>query len=96
MSEWDDVTLSEPDDDAAESPRRRVIELDLGFKELAGEVPSQLAELTDLESLYLRNNEFTGPVPSWIGGLANLEVLDLRRNEFTGSVPSWIGSLVTL
>ena len=66
MSEWDGVTLSEPDDDAAESPPRWVIELDLGFKELTGEVPSQLAELTNLESLSLRNNEFTGPVPSWI------------------------------
>ena len=73
MSEWDGVTLSGPDDDAAESPPRRLIELDLGFKELTGEAPSQLAELTNLESLSLRNNEFTGQVPSWIAGLANLE-----------------------
>ena len=74
----------------------RVTELNLTFNQLKGEMPPELANLTNLKVLALGGNELTGPIPTWLGGLTNLEELRLWENELTGTIPAELGSLVNL
>jgi hypothetical protein len=63
---------------------------------LSGSIPSEIGNLTNLESLYLNNNQLTGLIPSEIGNLTNLTSLNLSNNQLTGSIPSEIGNLTNL
>ena len=74
----------------------RVTELNLTSNQLKGEIPPELANLTNLRLLALGGNELTGPIPTWLGGLTNLEELYLWENELTGTIPAELGSLVNL
>ena len=74
----------------------RVTELNLISNQLKGEIPPELANLTNLRLLALGGNELTGPIPTWLGGLTNLEELYLWENELTGTIPAELGSLVNL
>ena len=74
----------------------RVTELNLTSNQLKGEIPPELANLTNLKVLALGGNELTGPIPTWLGGLTNLEELRLWENELTGTIPAELGSLVNL
>ena len=74
----------------------RVTELNLTSNQLKGEIPPELANLTNLGLLALGGNELTGPIPTWLGGLTNLEELYLWENELTGTIPAELGSLVNL
>ena len=47
--------------------------------DLAGNIPSQLGELTGLTILYLSNNFLTGSIPSEIGELTGLSQLLLGK-----------------
>ena len=75
--------------------RGRVMELELGNNGLTGSIPPELADLADLERLFLHGNGLTG-LPRELGRLVNLTDLDLRWNNLTGPVPTWLGSLVNL
>ena len=74
----------------------RVTELNLTSNQLKGEIPPELANLTNLEVLALGGNELTGPIPTWLGGLTNLEELHLWENELTGTIPAELSSLTKL
>ena len=74
----------------------RVTELNLTSNQLKGEIPPELAGLTNLGLLALGGNELTGTIPTWLGSLANLEELYLWGNELTGEIPSELGNLVNL
>ena len=74
----------------------RVTELNLTSNQLKGEIPPELADLTNLKLLALGGNELTGPIPTWLGGLTNLEELHLWENELTGTIPAELGSLSNL
>jgi hypothetical protein len=63
LSEWDGVKT---DDDG------RVIELDLNYNYLSGEIPAELGSLSNLE----------------LGSLSNLTNLRLLSNDLSGCVPS--------
>ena len=63
---------------------------------IIGEIPPEIGNLTNLESLSLHNNELTGSIPSEIGNLLNLNFLNLRFNQLTGLIPSEIGNLSNL
>ena len=74
----------------------RVTEINLTRNQLKGEIPPELANLTNLKVLALGGNELTGTIPAWLGSLANLEELYLWENELTGEIPSELGSLANL
>ena len=50
-------------------------------------MPSELGSLTELEELYLYNNQLSGRIPPELWRLTNLEVLWLSGNEFSGCIP---------
>ncbi len=71
-----------------------VTELDLHGNNLAGTLPNELGNLTNLVTLYLDQNHLEGTIPATIGNLGdNLEELLLGHNWLTGSIPSQIGNL---
>ena len=73
-----------------------VTELNLTRNQLKGEIPPELANLTNLKVLALGGNELTGTIPTWLGSLATLEELYLWGNELTGEIPSELGNLTNL
>ena len=74
----------------------RVVKLDLSQKELEGELPPELGNLTSLQSLDLSLNSLRGELPPELGNLTNLQSLDLSRNELCGGIPAELGNLTSL
>ena len=74
----------------------RITELNLTRNQLKGELPPELANLTNLEVLALGGNQLPGTVPAWLGSLANLQELYLWGNELTGEIPTELGNLTNL
>ncbi len=74
----------------------------LNLKELSltaaieGELPVELSNLSQLESLNLFGNQFTGSIPGELGALTNLTSLTLHFNEFSGEIPTELGNLTNL
>ncbi|MDE0355939.1 MAG: Ig-like domain-containing protein, partial [Deltaproteobacteria bacterium] len=65
----------------------RVVGLDLRDNRLAGEIPPELGDLSNLENLNLRRNSLTGEIPRGLGDLADLEELYLDDNDLSGEIP---------
>ena len=74
----------------------RITELNLTRNQLRGELPPEMASLTNLEVLALGGNQLPGTVPAWLGSLANLQELYLWGNELTGEIPTELGNLTNL
>ena len=87
LGEWHGVTVD------AEG---RVTELDLGYNNLAGPLPSELQQLSALKVLYLQGNKLTGPVPAELGQLGSLTHLLLNENQLSGPIPAELGQLGAL
>jgi subtilisin family serine protease/Leucine-rich repeat (LRR) protein len=73
-----------------------VTRLDLDANQLSGNIPSELANLTDLEVLELAQNQLTGSIPSQLGSLSHLWYLWLSWNDLTGSIPPQLANLSSL
>ncbi|MBN1995929.1 T9SS type A sorting domain-containing protein [candidate division KSB1 bacterium] len=71
----------------------RVTALRLSDNNLAGTLPPEMGNLTELVTLDLRSNSLTGPIPPEIGNLGQLIFLFLGGNELTGSLPPELGEL---
>ena len=73
-------------------------ELNLSNSNLFGEIPSEIGNLVNLESLDIsRCPGISGPIPPEIGNLVNLTNLDISGCEnISGSIPPEIGNLVNL
>ena len=74
----------------------RVTELSLYNNGLSGEIPAELGNLTNLQTLILENNELSGEIPAELGDLANLQTLDLCGNGLSGEIPAELGDLANL
>ena len=54
----------------------------------SGEIPPELAALTNLQELHLGFNKLSGEIPPELAALTNLEELDLGFNpNLTGTIP---------
>ena len=76
---------------------KHVRELALDGRNLSGEIPPEIGNLTELESLDLSGNGLSGEIPDELEDLANLERLDLSDNkELSGDLPRERGELSEL
>jgi hypothetical protein len=74
----------------------RVYELFLSSKNLNGNLPATLGNLTELYTLYLYDNQLSGPIPAEIGNLTKLFSFKIHNNQLSGSIPSELGNLTGL
>ena len=88
INEWEGVGLygSPP----------RVTQMNLPYAGLAGVLPAELGELSELNSIWLAGNYLHGPIPSELGNLANLTRLDLQLNLLMGEIPESLAQLANL
>nr|GLL30316.1 probable LRR receptor-like serine/threonine-protein kinase At1g53430 [Ipomoea trifida] len=65
-------------------------------RNLDGQLPEIMGNLTNLTSLDLSSNLFGGPIPTQLASLNNLTYLDLSSNSFGGPIPTQLASLKSL
>ena len=70
--------------------------LSLDGNGLTGEIPPELGNIANLESLNLHNNHLTQAIPPELGNLSNLEHLLLSQNQLSGKIPPELGNLSNL
>lgn len=73
-----------------------VSSINLSKNQLAGFIPSEIANLSYLGSLDLSNNALAGYIPSELGSLSNLRSLILSFNQLTNEIPASLGNLTKL
>ncbi|XP_022735489.1 receptor kinase-like protein Xa21 [Durio zibethinus] len=64
--------------------------------ELQGNIPLEVANLSNMFLLDLSNNKISGSIPATIGGLRNVQSLTLQTNELQGPIPEKICGLERL
>ena len=75
----------------------RVIEVHPASRELTGQIPPVLGQLSALKLLWLGpRSQLTGEIPPELGQLSELETLYLRNNQLTGEIPEELGQLTKL
>ncbi|RWR85881.1 putative LRR receptor-like serine/threonine-protein kinase [Cinnamomum micranthum f. kanehirae] len=76
-------------------PQPKIVSIILSGKNLTGNIPSELTELTGLVELWLDGNSLTGPIPDF-SHCPNLKKIHLENNRLTGVVPSSLVDLQNL
>ena len=74
----------------------RVTAIDLTSNKLAGGIPTELGNLSNLVSLKFTFNDLAGTLPTELGSLSNLQSLEINFNDLTGTIPAELGDLSTL
>ena len=74
----------------------RVTAINLRSNNLYGEIPQDIGNLTQLDTLDLRDNYLNGIIPDEIGNLSKLLLLDLGWNRLSGNIPASLGNLTQL
>lgn len=77
-------------------PNSSLKNLNLGFNELKGNLPTSLGYLKNLRTIWLEGNKMSGSIPSSIENLSHLTLLDLSNNMMNGTIASNIGQLTEL
>ena len=88
IEDWEGVTVGG-------SPKR-VTGLNLDRSDLNGRIPSELSELTGLETLSLDGNRLRGEIPTELIELSSLTELSLEGNNLRGEIPTGLGDLAAL
>ncbi|OUM56451.1 hypothetical protein PIROE2DRAFT_18948, partial [Piromyces sp. E2] len=71
--------------------------LDLSTNYFTGSIPDFIGNnLTELEELYLYDNQLEGSIPETLLQLKELRVLTLSENQLTGPIPDSIENLSKL
>lgn len=78
-----------------DTENKTVLKIKLEENKLKGEIPADLFNLENLESLVLSNNQLTS-IHEYVGRLSKLTTLDLSNNQLKGAIPRWIESLKNL
>ncbi|KAF8101829.1 hypothetical protein N665_0201s0142 [Sinapis alba] len=76
-------------------PQPRVVAVKLSNKNMTGDIPSDLTELTGLVELWLDGNSLTGQIPDF-SRCTNLKIIHLENNRLTGKIPSPLAKLPDL
>jgi len=74
----------------------RVTEINWEHQNLRGALSPSISNLTELNSLVLRDNGITGSLPTVLGQMVNLDQIDLGNNRISGRIPTEIGNLQNL
>ncbi|KAG8371695.1 hypothetical protein BUALT_Bualt13G0115000 [Buddleja alternifolia] len=69
--------------------RGNVAIINFGKQNLTGLISPSFANLTELKSLFLNDNQLEGTIPDSLTGLKHLQILDLSNNNISGKVPSF-------
>lgn len=79
------------------NPQKSIVTfLGLANLQLSGTLPSEIGNLTNLESLMLEGNNISGQIPTEMGKLSKLVSLDLSNNHLSGPIPQSLGQLQSL
>lgn len=70
-----------------------VTSIRLNDNNLTGTLPTELANINNLEQLELTNNQLTDTIPAEYGILINLDTLNLSHNLLSGNLPTTLGTL---
>jgi Leucine-rich repeat (LRR) protein len=73
-----------------------VTSISMNYININGELPAQLANLKQLETLSLYYNELSGSIPPELGELSSLRLLILHNNNLSGNLPVELGKLSEL
>lgn len=88
---WEGVTLADVNGEM------RVVKLLLAGAQLKGELPREIAMLTELKSLRISDSDFlTGKIIDEVYSLTKLEMLNFRFTRLTGELSPLIGQLTEL
>jgi len=74
-------------------PYMHIISISLANIQLISSIPSQLGELSFLQTLNLDNNYLTSTIPSQLEQASLLQILNLENNELYGTIPTELASL---
>ena len=75
----------------------RVRFLLLGENNMAGNLPGEVGNLDQMETLVLRDNpSLTGQLPASLGNLTNLTYLEMWGTQVSGPIPASLGNLASL
>ncbi|XP_017624965.1 receptor-like protein 1 [Gossypium arboreum] len=70
--------------------------IDLSCNRLTGEIPTEIGNLSEIQSLNLSHNNLTRHIPSMFSKLKQIESLDLSYNNLIGRIPTQLTELYTL
>ncbi|KAK3419910.1 hypothetical protein EUGRSUZ_G00673, partial [Eucalyptus grandis] len=73
-----------------------LLNLDLSFNMLEGNLHAELSCLSKLHSLILQHNKLTGNMPPSFGNLSSLHVFTTSSNNLDGTIPETLGWLRNL
>ncbi|KAG8090015.1 hypothetical protein GUJ93_ZPchr0011g28111 [Zizania palustris] len=70
--------------------------ISLQYNTISGNIPKDIGNLINLQSLKLDANSFTGTLPSSLGRLQSLKLFSAPKNKISGPIPLAIGNLTEL
>ncbi|KAK3404326.1 hypothetical protein EUGRSUZ_K00633 [Eucalyptus grandis] len=76
--------------------KKKLTSLTLGSINLYGEIPPSIGNLSQLDFLWLTDNQLSGAIPSQLMNLTRLTCLNLGSNRLLGSIPSWLMNMTQL